>query len=65
MVSITLVKLAGISLSHDKYLHPQDKNPDNRAAAEAKFKEISEAYEVRFAPRNTSLILQTSEALNV
>jgi hypothetical protein len=25
----------------------QDKNPDNRAAAEAKFKDISEAYEVR------------------
>lgn len=24
----------------------QDKNPDNRAAAEAKFKDISEAYEV-------------------
>jgi DnaJ-class molecular chaperone len=25
----------------------QDKNPDNRAAAEAKFKDVSEAYEVR------------------
>ncbi len=28
--------------------HP-DKNPDNKAKAEAKFKEVSEAYEVRIA----------------
>lgn len=27
-------------------LNPQDKNPDSRAQAEAKFKAISEAYEV-------------------
>jgi hypothetical protein len=27
----------------------QDKNPDNRAAAEAKFKDVAEAYDVRCA----------------
>lgn len=32
----------------------QDKNPDNREAAEAKFKDISEAYEVGICPSGSS-----------
>jgi hypothetical protein len=40
----------------------QDKNPDNRAAAETKFKDISEAYEVRSIKRFAMHALQLANA---
>lgn len=46
-VSMTANQILGrMQRAHFKFVACADKNPDNKAAAEAKFKQISEAYDV-------------------